>query len=179
MPRGRPVARIENPRPKSAIDRLVRNPAERERLDLAIALGVSPRRLLGWEPEERHEHYDAQGELTGYTLVTRDPEFDDGDLERLLALRHYQAGVCDCGNHESLTSDKSNVFAFEYRTCNVCKGVDQWRRVEADEAKRLKDQFDQQPASAPRPTDGRRLMVRQLSPMELAARRAERGPRTK
>jgi hypothetical protein len=87
---------------QKTIERLVRHPAERERLDLALALGVSPRRLLGWEPEERHEHYDADGNLTGYTVVTRDPEFDDGDLERLLALRAYEAGVCACGIHESL-----------------------------------------------------------------------------
>jgi hypothetical protein len=111
--------------------------------------------------------------LTGYTVVTRDPEFDDGDLERLLALRAYEAGVCACGIHESLAADKSNFFTFENRVCNVCKGLDQYKRVAADEMKRATDLIQDLPPIAPRPTDGRRLYIRQLGPMEVAARRRE------
>jgi hypothetical protein len=113
--------------------------------------------------------------VTGYAVTTREPEFDDGDLERFLALRQYHAGVCSCGVHESLAADKNNVFAFEYRTCNVCKGLAQYQRIAADEAKRIAEQFENQPLINPRPTDGRHLMVRPMGPMEVAARRAERG----
>ena len=171
MPRGGAAPRGACLGPKSAIDRLVRHPAERERLELALALGVSPRRLLGWEPEKRHEHYDAAGNLTGYTLVTRDAEFEDGDLERLLALRRYQAEVCDCGIHESQTADKSNVFTFDKRTCPVCKGLAQYQRILAAEDRSAEDQVKDAPPATPRPSDGRRLYVRQLSPVEVAERR--------
>ena len=109
-------------------------------------------------------------------MVTRDPEFDDGDLERFLALRGYQAGICECGVHESLTADRSNLFTFEKRVCPVCKGAEQYGRVLADEDKRAEERLKDSPPVTPRPSDGRRVFVRQLSAMEVAARRA-RTPR--
>jgi hypothetical protein len=143
------------PGPKSTIDRLVRHPAERDRLDLALGLGSprgdcsagSPRSDTSTttprEPDRLHGGHPR-------------PEFDDGDLERFLALRAYEAGVCSCGVHESLAADKNNVFAFEYRTCNVCKGLAQYQRVAADEAKRIAEQFENQPLinTAARPMGG-------------------------
>lgn len=48
-------------------------------------MGVSPRRLSGWEPIEVHEcEYDDEGRLVR-TIVQREPEFDENDLEMLTA----------------------------------------------------------------------------------------------
>lgn len=107
-------------------------------------------------------------------MVTREPEFSDAVLERLLAYMEYRAGVCDCGVHESLTADKSNFFTFERRTCPVCKGLAQYQRLLAVEDKAAEDKVRDASPATPRPSDGRRLFIRQLDPMEVAARRARR-----
>lgn len=129
---------------------------------------------MGWEPEERHEHYDAEGNLTGYTVVTRDSEFEDADRAELLAYLAYQRGICDCGIHESL-KDPSNFFTFEYRTCPICKGLAQEGRKQAEQDGRVAEQLKDAPPATSRPSDGRRMFVRQLSPREVEARRV--GPR--
>jgi hypothetical protein len=74
--------------------------------------------------------------------------------------------------HESLTADKSNVFTFDRRTCPVCKGLAQYQRILAAEDKSAEDKAKDAPPATPRPSDGRRLYVRQLSPVEVAARRS-------
>lgn len=93
-----------------------------------------------------------------------------------MALRHFQGGVCACGIHQSLTADKANVFTFEKQTCPVCKGLAQYQRVLAAEDRSADDKVKDAPPATPRPSDGRRLFVRQLSAMEVAARR-DRAPR--
>lgn len=155
-------------------ERLVHQPAERDRLTLARTLGVSPRRLLGWEPEERHEHYDAEGNLTGYTVVTRESEWGDDDRTRLLALAQYENGLHVCGFHWSLLEDPTNVFMPEHRVCPVCRGSERYERIQgkADEAA-MKHAEDN--PGAPRPTDGRSLYMRILSPHEAEEIRARRS----
>lgn len=135
---------------------------------------MSERRLLGWEPEERHEHHDAEGNLTGFTVVVREPEWDDLERDKLLALAEYEAGVCECGYHESLTGDRDNFFTFETKTCPVCKGSEQHRRMQEEADKRAT--VEGMPPSAPRPGDGRRTFVRRLSPTEVEERRSRRSP---
>jgi hypothetical protein len=63
-----------------------------ERLDLALTLGVSPRRLDGWEPAEIVEYeYDENGRLAR-ALSTREPEFSEDDVALLLAhIRHQRS----------------------------------------------------------------------------------------
>lgn len=54
--------------------------------------------MYGWEPEERHDHFDAEGKLTGYTIVTREPEWDDEQRDWALALTHAEENQCPlCG----------------------------------------------------------------------------------
>jgi hypothetical protein len=108
-------------------------------------------------------------------VVTREPEFDDAERERLMAYLAYQAGICECGIHESLSSDKSNFFTFEKRTCLACRGKAQYLRILADEDKAVEDRLENAPPAAARPSDGRRLFLRQLSPLEVAARRSQHG----
>jgi hypothetical protein len=77
----------------------------------------------------------------------------------MLALAHYEAGVCECGFHESLTKDKSNVFRPGHRVCAVCGGFAQYGRMlaEADEAAA---KFNpNKPVREPRPSDGRHVYM--------------------
>lgn len=91
----------------------------------------------------------------------------------MLGLLVYQGGLCPgCGFHHDLTNDKSNHFAIEERTCNVCKGVAPYMRAqrEADE-RAAKALGDKAPPTAPRPSDGRTTSIRPTSPLEIEARR--------
>lgn len=129
---------------------------------------------MGWEPSERHEHYDAEGNLTGYTVVTRDAEWDSNERNRMLALEMYEAQVCDCGFHESVLSDPSNIIMPKPRVCPVCAGLDGYMRVlKADDDEWDKKHKDPSPAEK-RPSDGRRVSLQHLSPAEAEAERQKR-----
>jgi hypothetical protein len=154
-------------------ERLVRQPGERARLKLAERLGVSYRRLHGWEPTERHEHFGADGNLTGWTVVTREPEWDDAERNRLLALAQYEAECHDCGFHWSVLDDPGNVFMPEFKTCPVCRGATRFSRIQDNADKAMREQNKDNPI-APDPADGRNLFMRQLSADEAAAMREGR-----
>jgi hypothetical protein len=54
-------------------------------------------------PAETHEHYDADGVLTGTTVVQRESEWTDLARERALALGVWEASRCgSCGNYGTL-----------------------------------------------------------------------------
>lgn len=44
-----------------------------------------------------HEHFDPKGNLTGYTVVTRESLWDDESRGRALRLAEYEGGKCECG----------------------------------------------------------------------------------
>src|SRR4051794_28334242 len=105
-------------------ERLVGVPHERAVLRLAERVGTSDRRILGWEPTERHEHYeiDAEGNavLTGVTIVKREPEWDDATRNRHLALAEYDADVHDlCGLHDSIAMTDPH-WRLKDKVCPVC-----------------------------------------------------------
>lgn len=155
-------------------ERLVFHSEEVQRLRLARDLRVSYKRLHGWEPLTIQRGYDQHGERVpiaeAFEIVTEtEVEWDDEERTQMRALMAYESDICECGFHRSLTSDKSNLFEFNYSTCNVCRGLDRWRRIEADQAQ--KSPQAEQPASAPRSEDGRKLSIRQLSSLEVMARR--------
>jgi hypothetical protein len=154
-------------------ERLVREPSERERLTLARTLGVSYKRLHGWTPSERHEHYDPEGNLTGYTLVHREAEWDDDERRRMMALGRYEADCHECGYHWSVLNDTDNVFMPEHRVCPVCRGARRFERIQDNADKAYRKQNEDKPL-APDPSDGRTLYMRQLSPEEAAALREGR-----
>jgi hypothetical protein len=145
--------------------RLVRAPQERAVLELAERVGTSERRIYGWEPTERHDHFDADGEFTGHTIITREPEWDDRTRDRHLALAEYHAGIhMGCGLHESIASDDP-YFALEDTTCPVCAAIDLQMRVRG---KQEHEREQEQSESAPRASDGRSTHVRLLRPEEIA-----------
>ena len=103
-----------------------------ERLELAHSLGISYKRLHGWEPRTVQYGIDAAGNRVAladaWEVVTEvEAEWDDAERSRMLALGRYRAKVCACGYHESLTGDPSNHFTFDVRTCPVCKGQAQFK----------------------------------------------------
>lgn len=54
-------------------------------------MGVAPRRLWGWEPEQRLERFD------GVWRIVTEPEFDKGQYELLTALYEHEATIGDHG----------------------------------------------------------------------------------
>jgi hypothetical protein len=129
---------------------------------------MTPRELGGWVPAETHKHYDAAGNLTGWTVVEREPRIDDVDRNDLLALAKYEAEICQCGFHPSVANDPENVFQPGARTCPVCAGAAVWQRVLHAGDEKAKGSKDA-PPTAPQAADGRLAFMRLLSPQEAAA----------
>lgn len=134
---------------------------------------MTPRELGGWVAEERHEHFDPDDNLTGYTIVTRESRLDDSDLVSMLALAQFEAEVCSCGFHPLIARDKSNYFTPESQVCPVCAGQAQSDRMQHDRDKG----HESDPPSAPRPSDGRKMFMRLLTPEQVEAEREKRVTR--
>lgn len=102
--------------------------------------------------------------------MTREPEWDDEQRASLLALAEYEAGVCACGFHRSLTMDPALGFTEQSEVCPVCAGAavaDRLRsKADEDTAQILKNR-----PREPRPSDGRHTYIRQLTADELEQRR--------
>lgn len=129
---------------------------------------------MGWTPVERHEHYDADDNLTGYTVVTREPEWDDTSRDELLALARYELEVHSCGYHSSLTHDPANVFMPTEDTCPVCKGRDAFARIQHDADQKAEKAAGDDPRKS-RPGDGRTTYMRLLPPDEAEAVKQRRA----
>lgn len=90
----------------------------------------------------------------------------------MLALGRYRAKVCACGYHESLANDPDLYFTFDVRTCPVCRGQAQFKRIQdADDEAIRKQQGEKRPPGTPDPADGRRVVTRLMSPQEVQLQR--------
>jgi hypothetical protein len=69
-------------------------------VEAAHDLGISVKRLDGWEPAERTEYeYDRDGRLVASTTV-REPEWDEEQQSLMLALHAYRANIHEaCGHY--------------------------------------------------------------------------------
>jgi hypothetical protein len=87
------------------------DPHIRARVETARTLGISVKRLDGWEPREIHEHeYDESGRLAR-TVVVREVEWDDEERGWLLALAEREAAECRrCGGDLIETTKWSNRY---------------------------------------------------------------------
>ena len=89
-----------------------------------------------------------------------EPEWDDESRAEMLALAEYEAGICDCGFHKSLTHDKANHFKFETDRCPVCAGWARYGRLQSrDDAEEEEKLGKDAPPTMPRPGDGRRVFM--------------------
>jgi hypothetical protein len=87
--------------------RIADDPALLQRLRLARTLGVSLRRLEGWEPSTVYE-YDSDGRLL---RSTPESEWSPEQLGWLVALDEYESGLCkQCGQMLSETTKIEHDF---------------------------------------------------------------------
>ena len=83
----------------------------------------------------------------------------------MLGLSDYEAGICDCGFHESLTHDKANVFSFKTDRCPVCTGRARYERLQASDDREEEEKLGENPPpTAQRPSDGRRVFMQMARP---------------
>lgn len=101
---------------------------------------MSPRVFDGWSPAEVHEHFDVDGNLTGRTVVTREPLWDDSDRGRALALGEYEASLCPCGCGQPLdeAADPKRAFSVESFRCQARRALEKIRRADRETAERVK-----------------------------------------
>jgi hypothetical protein len=136
---------------------------------------MTPRELAGWVPAERHEHFDADDNLTGYTIVIRESRIDDADRAALLGLAQFEAELSPCGFHPSVASDPDNAWAFEVDECLVCAALAQGDRDLQDKDRKWSEANPNAAPRAKRPSDGQHGYMRFLSPHEAAVMREERS----
>jgi hypothetical protein len=129
-------------------------------------LGVSEKRLLGWEPVETHEHtYDNDGRLVR-TVVTREAEWDDVQRGNLLALADYEDSICGCGFPESI-ADEDPDLELTHRVCPVCAGLAKAGRIQDAADAQAVEALGKHPApDVTRPEDGRRIGLKSKPPPE-------------
>lgn len=85
----------------------------------------------------------------------------------------YEAAICDCGFHSTLTHDPANFFTIDDDKCPVCATAARWSRMQAaadDEDK--KRAGDNPPPHRAQPDDGRRTFVRRMTEVEVQQRLA-------
>ena len=146
--------------------------------ELALELGISEKRLLGWEPTETHDHLDGDGNPCRAadavtTRVTRDPEWDDRERAKMLGLLRYREGVHRCGIHRDVVNDPNVHLTVYHEVCEHCRQVDLFNRMqeETDRDEMHKRWGKNPPASAPHPADGRDLYVREKTLQERPAQK--------
>lgn len=68
-----------------------------------------------------HEHYDAEGRLTGTTVVTRETAWDEETRARALALADYENSLCGCGCGLPVETayDKTKAFKVDRLVCQA------------------------------------------------------------
>lgn len=96
---------------------------------------MSPRRFDGWEPREVHQHYDAAGNLTGTTVITREAEWDEETRGRVLRLAEYERSLClcGCGLPTAVAHDPKAVIGVGKYVCMAQRAVDVKKRKDQAE----------------------------------------------
>lgn len=91
-------------------------------------------------PVEVHEHFDADGNLTGTTTVTRESPWDDESRARVLALAEYESSLCGCGCGQPLVSamDPSQPWLVDKYVCYAERAKRKVARADAEKAQAQK-----------------------------------------
>lgn len=74
-----------------------------------------------------HEHFDAENNLIGTTVVTRESPWDDASRGRALRLDEYEASFCTCGCGQPLAiaRDPDQIFMVDELTCYARRALDE------------------------------------------------------
>lgn len=117
-----------------------------------------------------HEHFDADWNPTGYTVVTRESAWDDATRRRAEAYALYLRGICPCGCGQPVEKawDPEQVWSVDHYTCYAARAR---ARVDRDAAKR----HEKAPEGW---DDGRHSYVIPVDDERPAAKRKPRTRRT-
>ena len=66
-----------------------------------------------------HEHFDVDGNKTGFTVITREPRVSPDDRVQMFALDDYESSLCSCGCGQPLSEAMSKDRAFVV-TDHIC-----------------------------------------------------------
>lgn len=96
------------------------------------------------------------------TITTTEPEWDDHERDKMLALSIYEAGICGCGCgvHESMKVPGVHRYKIDQRSCVVGASLDQFRRLQAQQDGEVEKQLEGKPVTTARPADGRQTFLR-------------------
>lgn len=92
-------------------------------------------------PREIHEHFtletpgDAEsGVLTGYTVITRESEWDDETRARVIELAKYRNNLCGCGcgRPAEETLDDTTFYRVHKTTCQAGRAIERIRRQDRE-----------------------------------------------
>lgn len=96
----------------------------------------------GWSPREVHEHFDADGNFTGQTIVRHEPLWDDADRARAIELYDFDRGQCPCGCGQQIAeasvSNPNRGYRIETYTCYARKALETAKRQAGEQAERTK-----------------------------------------
>jgi hypothetical protein len=83
-----------------------------------------------------HEHYDAEGELTGTTVVTRESAWDEDSRARAVALQTYEADLCKCGCGQPASEayDPTQVYKVDSFVCQAARAIELGKKEIAKKA---------------------------------------------
>jgi hypothetical protein len=115
---------------------LAGNPQLRALVEAARAWGISPKRLLGWEPEQTTVYeYDRWGRVAR-TITVAEREWDDEQRGLVFALQDYEAELCP-GCRQPL--EETTAAENEYRytpgpaiRCHRCTATEQASKAYED-----------------------------------------------
>lgn len=112
------------------------DPQLRALVEASRAWGISPKRMLGWEPKRTtvHEH-DLSGNLARSTTTT-EPEWDEEQRELVFAFLAWEAGLCPGGKHsldETTKPENEGRYGWEPAVrCHYCTAADQASKAYED-----------------------------------------------
>jgi hypothetical protein len=88
-----------------------------------------------------HEHFDADGNLTGTTVVTRESMWDDESRGRALRLAEFEAGKCPCGCGlpAKVSTSKTVGMTVDTFTCYASRALAMEKRKQRKEIGQTKD----------------------------------------
>lgn len=96
-----------------------------------------------------HEHFDADGNpciaaYAAYTVVTREPEWDEESRGRALRLAEWERSLCPCGcgHPVDVVHDESTVVGVASYVCMAQRAVEVKRRKDEAEHKNDKPKAD-------------------------------------